>query len=350
MDIDQLLQTTIDKKASDLHIIPDYYPVIRINNDLFSMLRFNILSTEDAKQLILTLMNDELKENLLANKEVDFSYEYKEYRFRVNAYFEKNKLAGSLRLIPPKIKTIEELNLPSIFHQFSKYRQGLILFTGPTGEGKSTSLASIINEINLNFSRHIITIEDPIEFVYTPGKSIISQRELHQDTHSWNIALRSVLRQDPDVVLLGEMRDYDTIQAVLTVAETGHLIFSTLHTASTPEAINRIVDVFPGSQQNQIRNQLAAVLVAIVTQRLLPNTENTGRIPAVEILFNNSSVSAIVREGKNFMLDNVLETSEELEMILFEKYLVKLVQEGLITKETALQYAIRPNEIKKFLK
>ncbi len=349
MEINELLQITINKDASDLHLIPDYYPTIRINNELFPLRNFEILSKETSERLILSFLTEEEKENLLTNKEIDLGYEFADVRFRVNIYQTKNKLAAAFRLIPPKIKTIEELRLPPVLHQFIRYKQGLILITGPTGEGKSTTLASLINEINTTLAKHIITIEDPIEFVYPKAKSIVSQRELHQDTHSWNIALRSVLREDPDIVLVGEMRDYDTIQAVLTIAESGHLVFSTLHTGSTPEAINRIVDVFPAHQQNQIRNQLSSVLIAVIAQRLLPDIEQKSRIPAVEILINSPSVAAIIREAKGFMLDNVLETSEDQGMILFEKYLVKLYRDGLITKETALSYAIRTNEIKKFL-
>jgi twitching motility protein PilT len=207
----------------------------------------------------------------------------------------------------------------------------------------------MINDLNLKEAKHIVTIEDPIEFVYPPGRAIISQRELHQDTHSWTVALRSVLREDPDVVLIGEMRDLDTIQAAITVAETGHLVFATLHTSSTPEAVNRMIDVFPSGQQNQIRNQLAAVLRVIITQRLLPTIDKTARIPALEVLVNVPAVAAIIREGKLFLLDNVLETEEKQGMILFEKYLYKLYQQGLISKEDAIQHAVRISEIKKFI-
>ncbi|MDH7476143.1 MAG: PilT/PilU family type 4a pilus ATPase [Microgenomates group bacterium] len=350
MEIKELLQTAIERNVSDLHIIPDYYPTLRINDELYPLRQLGMITADISQTMIFSILNDEQKENLMANKEIDFGYEHQGFRFRCNVYFTKNRLAAAFRLISSKIKTIKELNLPDIFHQFIKPKQGLILITGPTGEGKSTTLASLINEININFTKHIITIEDPIEYVYPPGKSIVSQRELHQDTHSWNIALRSVLREDPNVVLVGEMRDYDTIQSVITIAETGHLVFSTLHTGSTPEAINRIVDVFPAHQQNQIVNQLSAVLKVVVAQRLVPDSHQEGRIPAVEILINTPSVAAIIRERKNFMLDNVLETSEESGMILMEKYLLKLYREGKITKETALSYAIRPNEINKFLK
>ena len=221
--------------------------------------------------------------------------------------------------------------------------------TGPTGEGKSTTLSSLINAINRREAKQIVTVEDPIEFVYPPGLSIISQRELHQDTHSWTAALKSVLREDPDVVLIAEMRDFDTIQAAITVAETGHLVFGTLHTSSTPEAINRIIDVFPSEQQNQIRSQLASVLKVIMTQRLLPTIDKGTRVPALEILVNIPAVSSVIREGKTFMLDNILETEEKENMIIFEKSLARLYQEGKITREEAYLHAVRPNEIKKFI-
>lgn len=349
MDINQFLKNAIENQASDLHIIPDYQPIIRINNDLFPLRNYGVITKEEAQKLIFSFLTEENKGNLLANKEIDLGYEISGARFRINIYNVKGRFAASFRVIPTKIKTIEQLKLPEIFHQFTKYQQGLVLLTGPTGEGKSSTLAAMINEINLNEAKHIITIEDPIEFVYPIAKSIISQRELHQDTHSWNIALKSVLREDPDVVLVGEMRDYDTIQSVITVAETGHLVFSTVHTNSAPETINRIVDVFPSHQQNQIRNQLSTVLRAVVAQRLLPDIEGKGRVPAVEILINNPAISSIIREGKIFMLDNVLETNEEQGMILLEKYLIKMFRSGIISKETALNYAIRPHEIKKFL-
>lgn len=350
MEIQQLLQISIDKSVSDLHLIVGYYPTIRINNDLFPLRQTEVITQELMQKMIFSILSEELKENLMANKEIDFGYDHAGYRFRCNVYYAKGKLAAAFRLIPSKIKTIDELKLPPVFHDFIKFKQGLVLVTGPTGEGKSTTLASMINEINLESAKHIITIEDPIEYVYPAGKSIISQRELHQDTHSWGVALKSVLREDPNIVLVGEMRDYDTIQSVITVAETGHLVFSTLHTGSTPETIDRIIDVFPAHQQNQVRNQLASVLKVVIAQRLVPDVKQEGRLPALEIMMNTKAVSSVIREGKNFMLDNILETSEEGGMILLEKYLLKLYQAGQITKDTALAYSIRPNEIKKFIK
>jgi twitching motility protein PilT len=350
MDINQLLQYTIDKKASDLHLVPGYYPTIRINNELYSVTDSPILTEKDSEIMIFSILTPENKDNLLANKEDDIGYEFNGSRFRVNVYCAKNQYCASFRLIPSKINTFEELNIPLTISKFGQYRQGLVLFTGPTGEGKSTTLAAMINQINMTSAKHIVTIEDPIEFVYPLGKSIISQRELHQDTHSMNIALRSVLREDPDIVLVGEMRDYETIQTVLTIAETGHLVLSTLHTKSTSETIDRIIDVFPAHQQNQIRNQLSTVLVSVIAQRLLPNIDQSKRIPAFEIMINNPAVGSLIRSGRNFMLDNVLETSEEEGMILFEKYLLSLQNKGIISQETAISYAFREREIKKLLK
>lgn len=349
MDIFQLFDYTIERKASDLHLIADYLPTIRINNDLYPIRTLEILKNDDIKNLLLSIMSEEQKENLLANKELDFGYQYKNSRFRINVYYSRNSIAAAFRLIGNKIRNIQELNLVDSLNEFTHYHQGLVLVTGPTGEGKSTTLAAIINEINLNYAKHIITIEDPIEYVYPAGRSIVSQRELHQDTHSWNVALKSVLREDPDVVLIGEMRDYETIQLALTIAETGHLVFSTLHTASAPETINRIIDVFPSSQQNQIRMQLSSVLRAVISQRLVPNIDNTMRLPALEMLLNIPSVASVIRDSRTHLLDNILETSESQGLYLFEKYLSVMFSKGLITKDTAYTYALRQNEIKRFI-
>lgn len=349
MDILTLFKQTVERGASDLHLIAGHPPSIRINNDLYPLRSEAVLTAESIKEMIITLLTEEQKENLLANKEIDFGYDYETSRFRVNAYHSKGAMAAAFRLIGQNIRTIEELGLPPLFHEFATMRQGFVLITGPTGEGKSTTLASIINEINQKYSRHIITIEDPVEYVYPLGRSIISQRELHHDTHSWNVALKSVLREDPDVVLIGEMRDYETIQLALTIAETGHLVFSTLHTASAGETINRIVDVFPSQQQNQIRLQLASVLRGVIAQRLVPRADGNGRIPAIEVLHNISAVASIIRDGRTHLLDNVMETNESQGLYLFEKYLAMLVEKGFITRETAYEYALRPSLIKKFI-
>ena len=307
-----------------------------------------LLTPEVSVTLINSILTNEQKENLAVNKEIDLGYEKDTDRFRINVYHSRNTIGASMRLIPAEIQTVEQLLLPANFKNISNYNSGLVLVTGPTGEGKSTTLASIINQVNLNRQAHIITIEDPIEYVYPKGKAVVSQRELHQDTHSWNIALRSVLREDPDVVLVGEMRDYESTQLVLTIAETGHLVFSTLHTTSAPETINRIIDMFPSHQQNQVKAQLAGALKAIVSQRLLPRSDVRGRIPAVELLYNNSAVSSIIRDGKPYLLDNVLQTSDSEGFIFFERYLAQLLKEGKISKQTAEAYALRPKDLEKY--
>jgi twitching motility protein PilT len=350
MTIQDLLQIAIDRHASDIHLVSGYYPTYRIDGELYQFPTLEMLTPEIMQSLILSTLTPEQKENLLVNREIDYGYQYNGNRFRVNAYHSFNTMTASLRLIPSKINDINELHLPPAMGQLGAFTSGLVLVTGPTGEGKSTTLASIIQNINQTKSKHIITVEDPIEFVYPKGKSIISQRELHQDTHSWTIALRSVLREDPDVVLVGEMRDFESTQLVLTIAETGHLVFSTLHTSSTPEAINRIIDIFPSHQQNQIRSQLASVLRAVIAQRLVPAASGQGRIPAVELLYNSPAVASIIREGKSFMLENVLQTSDKDGFIFFEKNLAELCNNGQITKEAAFQFAIRPKELDKYLR
>ncbi len=350
MDIFKLLQLAIEKQASDLHIVPDYYPTMRINGELYQMSTLPLITKESAEAMAFAIVSNEQKENLLSNREIDLGYGYQDYRFRVNIYFAKDVINISMRTIPKYIKTLEQLGLPSYLHNCVNYRQGLILLTGPTGEGKSTTLASIINEINSKYARHVVTIEDPIEYTFPRAKSVISQRQLHDDTHSWNIALKSALREDPDVIMVGEMRDYETIQLVLTAAETGHLVFSTLHTNSTPETIDRMIDIFPPNFQSQVKNQLAAVLKIVVSQRLLPKVGDIKRIPAVEILINTAAVAAAIRDGKTYLINNMLETSENEDMILFEKNILSLYQQGVISRETAFSYAIRPKELEKFIK
>ncbi|VVA43597.1 Twitching motility protein [Candidatus Roizmanbacteria bacterium] len=350
MELSNLLQLTIDKKASDLHLLPSYFPTIRVNGELFQLTTLELLTPERSEKMLMSILSEEQKEILVVNREIDLAYKIKNARFRVNLYYAQNLLCGSFRSIQSRISTLEELFLPALLHQCTDYRQGLVLLTGPTGEGKSTTLASLVNEINQKYAKHIITIEDPIEYIYPKHKSIISQRELHQDTHSWTVALKSALREDPDVVLVGEMRDFETISLALTAAETGHLVFSTLHTNSAPESIDRIIDAFPPHQQNQIKNQLAVVLKMVVTQRLIPKQNSLDRIPAVEILLNNSAISNSIREGKTFLIANILETTENEGSILFEKNLLNLYRAGIITKEVAYSYAIRPKEIMRLIK
>ncbi|KKU11405.1 MAG: Pili biogenesis protein ATPase [Parcubacteria group bacterium GW2011_GWC2_45_7] len=349
MEIKELLEVAIDKNASDLHLIPDYHPTLRIARELHQLNTYPIVSKTDTENMLFSILSPEQKDNLTANREMDIAYQLGNSRFRVNLYYTRKSLSASFRLISSNIQTLEELNIPNFIRKYIDIPQGLILLTGPTGEGKTTTLVSLINEINNKYSRHIITIEDPIEYIYPKSKSVVSQRELHEDTHSWNIALKSALREDPDVILVGEMRDFETIQLVLTAAETGHLVFSTLHSNSTPEAIDRMLDIFPPNQQNQIRNQLSTVLKLVVAQRLLPYQNKPGLIPALEILVNTPAVGAIIREGKTYLLNNILETSEDDGFMLFEKYLLKLYQAGKISRDTAFSYAIRPKELEKFI-
>lgn len=344
-----LLDELIARGGSDLHLLAGSPPHLRINSHLAPLENTPPLPREAVQQLIESLLTTEQKEYLMENKELDFGYQYGQLgRFRVNVYFEKDNLAAALRLIPSKIRTIEELGLPSIFHQFAQLSQGLVLVTGPTGEGKSTTLAAIIDEINRTRSEHIITIEDPVEFVYTPDKSILSQRELNKDTHSWENALRAALREDPDVVLVGEMRDLETISSALTVAETGHLVFATLHTATAAQTVDRIIDVFPAHQQQQVRMQLAATLSLVASQRLVP-TNAGGLTAAFELMIANPAIRNLIREGKTHQIDNVIQTSTSEGMMLIETHLARLVQQGVISKERALRTAFRPAELSRML-
>lgn len=336
------------KEASDIHFIVGFPPMLRVNGMLMPIEGTSILTNEEAQRLLYTTLSAEQKEVFETNKEIDYSLATAVGRFRVNVYMQKSTIAAAFRLISQKIKTLEELGLPEICHQFVKIRQGLVLVTGPTGHGKSTTLASMINLINQNKGAHIITIEDPIEYVYPNAQSIVSQREMHGDTHSWNIALRSVLREDPDVVLVGEMRDFETIQSAITIAETGHLVFATLHTNSAAQTIDRIVDVFPENQQTQIRLQLSNVLEGVLSLRLVPAVGG-GRVPVSEILTATPAVRTLVREGKTHQLDNIIQTSAEYGMQTLETSLASLVKSGTIGLDVATSYALRPEELGRLL-
>lgn len=350
MAIEELIEITILKKASDLHLISGLPPILRINGALSSLPGKNSLTEEEVKNLVFSLVSPEQKEILLVNKEIDFSFPYKDIaRFRVNAYYQRGTLAVAMRLLPRLIPSIDELNLPEICHTFAQLKQGFILITGPTGHGKSTTLAAIIDEINQTRSVHIVSIEDPIEYVFAPKKAIISQREIQADTHSWQIALRSCLREDPDVVMVGEMRDFETIAAALTIAETGHLVLTTLHTNSAAQSIDRIVDVFPEYQQPQVKMQLSNNLEAVLSERLIPSLEG-GRVPAVEILVATPAVKTSIREGKVHLIDNIILTSTELGMKTLEMDLARLVKEGKISLDIAQSYSLRPEELVRLLK
>jgi twitching motility protein PilT len=350
-NMQDLLALAVNKNASDIHISVGYPPVLRIDGELEEVGE-RIISPKDAEDLILSVLVDEKKELLEVNREVDFAYTYQgstTARFRINAYYSMKNLSAAFRLIPSRVRTIEELMLPQMYHQFGKLKQGLVLVTGPTGHGKSTTLAAILEDINRTRFCHIVTIEDPVEYVFEGKKALIDQREMNDDTHSWEIALRSALRQDPDVILVGEMRDYETISSAITLAETGHLVFATLHTNSASQTIDRIIDVFPENQQQQVRTQLSNILAAVIAQRLIP-LDKGGRRAVSEILLSNPAVSNLIREGKTNQVDNIIRTSSDIGMVSLERSLVNLVREGVINIQKAQEYAVYPEEVVRLLK
>ncbi|MBP9758113.1 type IV pilus twitching motility protein PilT [Candidatus Dojkabacteria bacterium] len=348
-DIYSYLDLTEQKNASDLHFTVGYPPAIRVDAQL-QFIGTEALNQTRAEELFRQITTKEQFEKYIKERELDFSFNSRSgNRFRVNYYWDRGYMAAAFRLIPGRIKSVEELGLPSILYEFAKYPHGLILLTGPTGSGKSTTIAAMLNEINMNQSKHIITVEDPIEYIYPRGKSIINQREVEKDTLSWTRALKYSLREDPDVVLVGEMRDFETIAAAITVSETGHLVFATLHTNSAAQTIDRIIDVFPAHQQAQIRSQLANVLVTVISQRLIPLSRG-GRKAAVEILIGSSAVKNAIRENKTYQIDNIIQTSAEVGMIPLEKSLAAMVKSGDITLDTALEYTSKPDQLKDLLR
>lgn len=349
-ELERLLLYVLEVNASDLHLMVGKPPTVRIDSKLSPIPDRDIYDGEDLQKLLGGILNDERRQQLSQNKQLDFSYGFKGHdRFRVNFYYQKGSLAAAFRHIPSKIPTVQELNLPEPLVKFTEFRQGLVLFVGPTGHGKSTTLASLIDIINHGRTEHIITIEDPIEYIFTQDKSLISQREVFQDTQSFAMAIRATLREDVNVVMVGEMRDLESIATTITVAETGHLVFATLHTNDAPQTIDRIVDVFPAHQQNQIRSQLANILVGVVSQRLLPRIGG-GRIPAVEIMTNNTAVKNVVREGRSYELPNIIHTSTKEGMVSLDKALADLVRRGLVKLEDGLSYSNNPELYKSLVR
>ncbi len=348
--IELLLEEVIRKRASDLHLQISLPPMLRIDGALVPVPGYEALNEETVEQLVFSILDEDQKQILLKDKEFDFSFAFGDLgRFRVNAFHERGNLAAALRLIPNEIKSVAELGMPQIVSTFANFPRGLVLVTGPTGSGKSTTLAAIVDQINDTKAHHIITIEDPIEFTHKSKKSVVVQREVHYDTYSFSAALRSSLRQDPDVVLIGEMRDLETISAAITIAETGHLVFATLHTNSASQSIDRMIDVFPPHQQPQIRSQLANILQSIVSQRLIP-VIGGGRVVAAEILVANPAVRNIIREGKSHQLDAVIQTGADLGMQSMDKTLVNLVQSGTITYDEARNYAVDTTEFDRMIR
>ncbi|MCA9331730.1 type IV pilus twitching motility protein PilT [Candidatus Saccharibacteria bacterium] len=348
--IEILLEEVIKKKASDLHIQVGLPPMLRVDGQLLAISGTETLTEETVEALIFAILDEDQKQILLKDKEFDFSFAFGDLgRFRVNAFHERGNLAAALRLIPNEILTIEQLGLPQTVNKFAEYPRGLVLVTGPTGSGKSTTLAALLHKINMERATHVVTIEDPIEFTHTSQKSVIVQREVHYDTYSFSAALRSSLRQDPDVVLIGEMRDLETIAAAITIAETGHLVFATLHTNSAAQSIDRMIDVFPPHQQPQVRSQLANILMAICAQRLVPAIGG-GRIAAAEIMVATPAVRNIIREGKSHQLEAVIQTGAEFGMQSMDRTLATLIHNGTITYDEARMVAVDIDELDRLMR
>jgi len=350
-ELKKLLEITIKEQASDLHISAGHPPILRISGRLVPLVKMKELDGQDTQGLAFALMGtDEQRQRILAVKEIDFSYNFGDIaRFRINVFFQKGYISAALRLIPSKVLTLEELSLPSVLHKFSQSPQGFVLMAGPSSQGKSTTLAAIIDEINHTRTDHIITIEDPIEYIFKSDKSIIDQREVYQDTLGFARALRSAFRQDPDVIMVGEMRDTETMSIALSAAETGHLVFSTLHTNSASQSIHRIVDSFAPEQQNQIRAQLSGSLLGVISQRLIPRIKG-GLVPACEIMMTTPAVANLIRENKIHEIPLVIETSAEAGMISLNRYLVNLVKSKEISLDNALKYSLDPVELRNLLR
>lgn len=346
----KLLDIVVKEEASDLHISVGHPPTLRITGQLVPLIKEKKISAEDSKNFAFVLLNETRRQKFLKEKEIDFSYDFEgKARFRINIFFQRENISIAARLIPSKIRTIEELNLPAVLHEFTSRPQGLVLVTGASSQGKSTTLAALIDEINHTRPVHVITIEDPIEYVYDDDRAIIDQREVFEDTLSFANALRVTFRQNPDVIMVGEMRDLETISITITAAETGHLVFATLHTNSTSQTIHRIVDIFPAEQQNQIRFQMAGSLLGIISQRLIPRIRG-GFIPACEVMICNAAVANLIRENKIHEIPAVIETSAREGMISLNRSLADLVRKKEISLKNAIDYSLNPSELKSLLK
>jgi twitching motility protein PilT len=343
--LNELLMAAAKQNASDLHIAVGRRPTLRIDGVLVPIQKEPLLTPEATEGLVTALLTDDQKEKLVRDKQVDFAYSFEDKaRFRVNVYRQRGFLAAALRLIPSRVKTVDELGLPPILHDFTKLSQGFVLVVGPAGHGKSTTIAAMIDEINHTRADHIITIEDPIEYLFTQDRSIISQREVGTDVATFHAGLRTVLRQDPDVLMIGEMRDSVSIATAMTASETGHLVFSTLHTNSASQTIDRIIDSFPAEQQGQVTSQLAATLVAILSIRLMPRLAG-GRIPAMEIMIVNPAIRNLIRERKVYQIDLVIETSLQEGMMTLNRSLAGLVKNKEVSLENAELYSLNPAEL-----
>jgi twitching motility protein PilT len=352
MDIDfaDCLKQTVELNASDLHMTVGSPPMVRVRGELRALDAYPPLTSKDTRDLIYSILSNDQRKKLEQEWQVDFSYSVPSHgRFRVNAYMQRASVGAAFRLIPAEIKSIEQLGLPSSVHEFVKKPRGFVLVTGPTGSGKSTSLAAMIDEINRTRKEHILTIEDPIEFLHRHKSCVVNQREIGSDAQSFALGLKAALRQDPDVILVGEMRDLETISTALTAAETGHLVFATLHTQDTAQTIDRIIDVFPPHQQQQVRVQLSVALQGIMTQQLLPTADGSGRVACTEVLSITPAVRNLIREGKTHQIHSVLQTSASKGMQSMDAALATLVRAGKITRELAETRSSTPEELRRLL-
>ncbi len=347
--LDELLELVVENEASDLHLAVGLPPVLRIDGEL-KVTRYETLDSPTLQRMVYDTLTDEQIQRFETNLELDCSYQLRKIsRFRVNVYRDRGNVAAAYRRIPTRIPTVKELGLPPVVEDLARRPRGLLLVTGPTGSGKSTTLAAIINQINYERSEHIITIEDPIEYLHTHRKSIVNQRELGEDTYSFNAALRSALREDPDVILVGEMRDLETIALAVTCAETGHLVMATLHTNSAHESIDRMIDVFPPEQQEQIRIQIANNILAVLAQQLLPRAGQPGRVAAIEVMIATAAIRNLIRENKAYQIPSMIQTSGEMGMQTMDQALAELYKQSIISYETAMRRAQSPQEFERLI-
>jgi twitching motility protein PilT len=350
LDFADLLLEVIERNASDLHLTADAHPTVRVRGQLQALEDYPVLTTEMTREIVYSILTNDQRQRLETDWQIDFAYAIPgRARFRVNAYYQRAAIGAAFRLIPFSIKTVEELGLPSVMHELARKPRGFVLVTGPTGSGKSTSLAAVVDEINSTRAEHIMTIEDPIEFLHAHKKCIVNQREIGSDATSFGAGLKAALRQDPDVILVGEMRDLETIHTALTAAETGHLVFATLHTQDTPQTIDRIIDVFPANQQQQVRVQLSVALQGIVTQQLLPTADGAGRVAACEVLLATPAIRNLIREGKTHQIYSSLQTGGNLGMQTMDAALATLVRSGKITQQLAEARSSTPDELRRLL-
>jgi twitching motility protein PilT len=349
-DFSEVLTRMVELRASDVHLSPGFPPAMRVRGRISPMDEYAKLTPQETREVVYSILNDDQRKRFENNKQLDLAYSIPGVgRYRVNCFFQRGAISAAFRLIPQDILSLDGLGLPLVLEELTKKPRGFVLVTGPTGSGKSTTLASMVNLINHTREEHILTIEDPIEFLHRHEKCIVNQREIGSDADDFALALRAGLRQDPDVILVGEMRDLETISTALTAAETGHLVFATLHTQSTAQTVDRIIDVFPAAQQNQVRMQLSIALQGIVTQQLLPNADGSGRVVACEVLVPTPAVRNLIREGKTHQIYSAIQTSGSVGMQTMDSHLAQLVRMGKITRSLAEQRASVPEELKRLL-